>query len=217
MFVSTRDWISADMLHLQLGKIIRLVPNLLTSLRVLLVPILVVLLIRPTPSSNIWAVMLFIAASVTDWIDGYIARAFNAHTVFGKLLDPLADKILVMAALVMMASASPVPRVPAWMVVLILSREMIVTGLRSLAAFYGVVVPASLLAKHKTFWMMAAIPLLLLNRPYDIFFCVIDCHKLGMVFLWAALLYSIISGIGYAARLCTLFKLKPDSELGDYA
>ena len=196
-------------------RIARLVPNFLTVLRVILVPFFVVLLVNPSPSSSFWALALFIAASFTDWLDGYIARAFDAHSVFGKLLDPLADKVLVMAALVMLTSIAPEPRVPGWMVVLLLAREMVVTGLRSLAVFYRVVVPASRWAKHKTFWTMTAIPFLLIHRPVDMFGLSISFHRMGMVFIWVALFYSITTGIAYAVSLRKLFDMEQLGEGSD--
>ena len=111
----------------------------------------------PRPQSNLWATAIFIIASLTDWLDGYIARLYQAETILGTLLDPLADKVLVMAALVMLAAAPSGPRVAAWMVVVLLAREFLVTGLRSLAAVKGTVVPASRWAKHKTAWTLIAI------------------------------------------------------------
>ena len=86
-------------------------------MRLLAVPVFVFLLIDPTPASSLWATGIFIAASVTDWLDGYLARIYHAESILGTLLDPLADKILVMSALVMLASVTTEPRVPAWMVV----------------------------------------------------------------------------------------------------
>ena len=196
-------------------RIAKLVPNILTVLRVVLVPFFVMILVNPSPSSSFWAVALFIAASLTDWLDGYIARAFDAHSVFGKLLDPLADKVLVMAALVMLASIAPEPRVPGWLVVLLLAREMVVTGLRSLAVYYRMVVPASRWAKHKTFWTMTAIPFLLIHRPVDMFGLSVSFHKMGMVFIWVALFYSITTGIAYAVSLRKLFDMERPGDGAD--
>lgn len=188
----------------------RRAPNFLTLLRFLLVPVFVLILIDPTPSSNLWATLLFILAALTDWLDGYLARLFQAESILGKLLDPLADKVLVMSALVMMAGEPGGSRVPPWMVVVLLSREMIVTGLRSLAAVKRVVVPASEPAKHKTAWTMIAIVFLLVDRPYEIFGTVVDFHLSGLVFLWIALILAVYSGFLYAHALRALFS---DTEL----
>ncbi|HMO17530.1 MAG TPA: CDP-diacylglycerol--glycerol-3-phosphate 3-phosphatidyltransferase [Oligoflexia bacterium] len=180
-------------------------PNILTLLRILSVPVFVLLLIDPSPQMGIWAMILFITASFTDWLDGYIARLYEAESILGTLLDPLADKVLVMAALVMLAAFPFEPRVPAWMVVVLLSREFMVTGLRALAAVKGVVIPASELAKHKTAWTFIAIICLLLKEPYEVFGAVIDFHTSGMAFLWIALFLSMTSGIQYGIRLHKVF------------
>lgn len=186
----------------QVGK---KVPNFLTLLRLLAVPAFVALLIDPTPQSSLWATVIFIIASLTDWLDGYIARVYKAESILGTLLDPLADKILVMAALVMLASAQQDVRVPAWMVVVLLSRELVVTGLRSLAAVQGVIVPASRWAKHKTSWTLLAIVCLLIREPYEILGVLVDFHFSGMVFLWIALVYSVVTGVQYAVSLRRMF------------
>jgi CDP-diacylglycerol--glycerol-3-phosphate 3-phosphatidyltransferase len=181
-------------------------PNALTILRILLVPVFVLLLVDPSPYMSLWACAIFIFASFTDWLDGYIARAFNAQSILGTLLDPLADKVLVMAALVMLTANVSEPRVPAWIVVALLAREFMVTGLRSLAAIQGIVVAASEIAKHKTAWTFIAIVCLLVKEPYKVFDSLIDFHKAGMVFLWLALILSVYSGIQYAIDLRKVYK-----------
>lgn len=186
-------------------KFARRLPNQLTFLRFLLVPLFVVLLVSPTPQSRLFATIVYVIASFTDWLDGYIARAYDATTILGKLLDPLADKVLVTAALVMLAALPYEPRIPSWMVVVLLSREMIITGLRSLAAVKGVVVAASEMAKHKTAWTMLAIICLLIEEPYNIFGVLVNFHFTGMVFLWIALVLSIFTGIQYAVNLKDIF------------
>ena len=183
----------------------RRAPNILTFLRLLAVPVFVILLIDPTPQSNLWATVIFIIASFTDWLDGYIARMYHAETILGTLLDPLADKILVMAALVMLTATPAGPRVAAWMVVVLLARELIVTGLRSLAAVQGTIVPASYWAKHKTAWTLFAIICLLIDEPYRIFGIMVNFHVSGIVFLWIALVISVTTGIDYAVKLRKMF------------
>lgn len=181
-------------------------PNLLSVLRILVVPVFVALLISPTPQSRLWAAFIFIMASITDWLDGVIARMYKSESILGTLLDPLADKILVMATLVMLAALPAEPRVPAWIVVVLLAREFLVTGLRSLAAVRGIVVPASAMAKHKTAWTLIALIFLLIDEPYVVFGMLIHFHSAGMVFLWCALILSVVTGVDYAIRLRKIFE-----------
>lgn len=177
------------------------IPNALTAFRFLLVPFFVCLLIKPDHENMLWAAVVFLLASITDWLDGMIARIYDAESILGKLLDPLADKILVMAALVMLAA---IPGhdgqnyIPAWMVVVLLGREFLVTGLRSVAAVKGTVVAASSMAKYKTALTMIAIVLLLL-APQT--FIDINLYKIGLYFIWLATFVSIASGLQYAVRL----------------
>lgn len=174
------------------------VPNWLTFIRFLLVPIFVVLMGQPGPVRSLWATLLFLVAAITDWLDGYLARLFQAQSILGTVLDPLADKILVMAALVMLAALPDPYGIPAWIVVVLLSREMIITGLRSLAALNSTVVPASRLAKYKTGWTFIAIIFLLMGEPVA---SPISFHTLGMIALWIALILAVISGFQYAYAL----------------
>ncbi len=189
-------------------KLAKQSPNLLTGMRLLAVPFFVWLLIDPTPNGGLWATGIFIAASLTDWLDGYLARLYHAESIVGKLLDPLADKILTMAALVMLTGAGSERAIPAWIVVALLARDMLVTGLRSLAAVKGNIVEASRFAKHKTAWMMVAIICLLISGRYSVFGVVVDFHWSGMVFLWISLFFSVTTGLHYAVKLRKVF----DSE-----
>lgn len=184
-------------------------PNVLTLSRFFVVPVFVILMIDPTPQSSLWATVLFLCAAVTDWLDGYLARIFEAESILGKLLDPLADKILVMGALVMLAALPAERGVPAWMVVVLLAREIIITGLRALAAVKGIVVPASELAKHKTAWTFIAIVFLLIGEPYDFLGVLVHFHRAGVAFLWIALILAVISGLNYARDLRMVFVERP--------
>jgi CDP-diacylglycerol---glycerol-3-phosphate 3-phosphatidyltransferase len=130
------------------------VPNVLTVLRILLVPVLVVALLSATPNGDLLAAIVFVVASLTDLLDGYIARARNAVTTFGKLMDPLADKLLIVAALVSLVSLG---RLEAWVAMVIIARELAVTVLRTAATQHGVVMAASLLGKTKTCLQIAAV------------------------------------------------------------
>ncbi len=180
-------------------------PNILTFIRLLLVPIFIIFLIDPTPVANFWAAGIFVFASLTDWLDGYLARVFHAESILGTLLDPLADKILVMAALVMLTADPHGSRVSAWIVVVLLSRDIIITGLRSLAATKGKVVAATRWAKHKTAWCMLAIVFLLIGEPYKVFGMLIDFQFTGTLFLWIGMFFSVYTGIDYFIKLKGVF------------
>ncbi len=153
--------------HLNGRSVVKRIPNWLTYLRLALTPVFVLLMVEPSRWMVYAATTIFIIAAVTDLFDGFLARRFGAVSDAGKLLDPVADKILVMAALVMLvAQRSEVdgsPWVPAWMVVLVLAREIWVTGVRALAASKGVIVAAGTAGKIKSSFQMVAIVLLLLH------------------------------------------------------
>jgi len=129
-------------------------PNLLTVVRIMLVPVLVVALLGNTPAGDVLAAMVFALASLTDFVDGYLARARHSVTTFGKLMDPLADKLLIVAALISLVSLH---RLAAWVAMVIITRELAVTVLRLGATQAGVVMPASMLGKIKTCLQIAAI------------------------------------------------------------
>lgn len=175
-------------------------PNLVTLFRIACIPLLVVLLLDPTKKACFWAAAVFALASASDWLDGYLARRMQIVTVFGKFLDPIADKLIVTAALVMIL---PYNRAPAWVVLIILAREIIITGLRSIASSEGIVIQASTLGKYKTIFQITAIIGLLLHYDYNWFFGIehplltVSMHNAGMFFLWIALLLTIWSGIDY--------------------
>jgi len=181
------------------GQILNL-PNIITMARIAAIPLLCLLLLSPERETGFWAAALFAAASVTDWLDGYLARRMGIVTVFGKFLDPIADKLIVMAALIMIL---PFGRVPAWMVLVILGREMIITGLRGIASTEGIVIPASNLGKFKTIFQLVAIIGLLLHYDYRWFFAidhpllVVNMHNVGMFYLWIATIITIWSGVDY--------------------
>jgi len=130
------------------------VPNVLTVLRILAVPVLVVALLDGTPNGDLLAAIVFAVASLTDAVDGYLARARNWVTTFGKLMDPIADKLLIVAALIALVSQG---RVAAWIAMVIISREFVVTALRMGAALQGVVIAAGNFGKAKTVLQVSAI------------------------------------------------------------
>lgn len=178
-------------------------PNLLTTLRIALIPLLVILLMSPSRTAGFFATAIFAVASITDWLDGYIARRMKIVTPFGKFLDPIADKLIVAAALIMIL---PFGRAPAWMVLVILSREIIITGLRSIASSEGIVIAASKLGKFKTIFQIVAILALLLHYDYYWFFGIrdpyfyVNMHNVGIFYLWIATVLTIWSGVDYLVR-----------------
>jgi CDP-diacylglycerol--glycerol-3-phosphate 3-phosphatidyltransferase len=133
-------------------------PNFLTVVRVLLVPVLVVALLDETPNGDLFAAIVFAVASLTDAIDGYLARSRGSITTFGKLMDPLADKLLIIAAIIALVSLN---RMAAWVAMVIVTRELAVTGLRMAAQQQGVVIAAGTLGKLKTVVQVATIFLLI--------------------------------------------------------
>lgn len=185
------------------AKTILNIPNILTLVRIALIPVLAVLLLSPSREAGFWAAAVFSIASVTDWLDGYLARRMGIVTIFGKFLDPIADKLMVMAALIMIL---PFNRVPAWMVLVILGREIIITGLRGIASSEGIVISASDLGKFKTIFQMVAIIGLLLHYDYHWFFgiehpyLVANMHNAGMFYLWIATIMTVWSGVDYLVK-----------------
>ena len=137
-------------------------PNVLTLLRILAVPVIVVALLGETPNGDALAAGVFALAALTDGLDGYIARRRDDVTVFGKLMDPLADKLLIVAALVSLVSLE---RLAGWVAMVIIARELAVTGLRAVAAERGVVIAASWLGKVKTLLQVAAVFALIIWDP----------------------------------------------------
>jgi len=167
-------------------------PNILTLCRIGVVPVLVVLLCFTGPVPRAIAALIFVLASITDYLDGYLARKYNVISSVGKLLDPMADKLLVMSALIMLVPVKT-GAVPAWMVVVILGRDITVTSLRGVASAQGVVIQAEELGKYKTILQIFALTGLILHFPYY----GIDFHLGGMYFLWASLILSVWSGVSY--------------------
>ena len=165
------------------------IPNALTMLRIVAVPVIVVALLEETPNGDVIAAAVFALAAVTDGLDGYIARRRRQITTFGKLMDPLADKLLVVAALVALVSLD---RLAAWVAMVIIARELAVTGLRAVAAERGVVISASWLGKLKTAVQVAAIVALIVWEPAPL---AVD------LLVYAAVAVTVISGADYFVRL----------------
>jgi CDP-diacylglycerol--glycerol-3-phosphate 3-phosphatidyltransferase len=160
-------------------------PNLLTVVRILLVPVIVVALLAETPNADLLAAIVFAVAAFTDGLDGYLARSRGAVTTFGKLMDPIADKLLIIAALVSLVSLG---RIAAWVAMVIIAREFAVTALRMVAVEQGVVIPASFTGKVKTITQVAAI------------FAVIAVSSTPLwvdLLVYLAVVTTVVSGVDY--------------------
>ncbi|MDD2215149.1 MAG: CDP-diacylglycerol--glycerol-3-phosphate 3-phosphatidyltransferase [Eubacteriales bacterium] len=172
-------------------------PNKLTMLRIILIPIFIILL---TKGYSIIAAVLFILAAATDALDGHLARKYNLITNFGKIMDPLADKLLVTSALICLVELG---QVAGWMVIVILAREFIITGLRAVAAGEGIVIAAGKSGKIKTVLQMLALSVILLqNWPFSLF----TKQPIGIYILWIAVIMTIYSGIEYIIKNKEIFR-----------
>lgn len=167
-----------------------LTPNKITFLRLLLAPILVMLLLTPGLYNAPVAALVIALSSLTDWLDGHLARRWSAETNLGRLLDPVADKLVLVSALIPLVASR---QVPAWIAVLLIGREVAVTGLRGVGASQGLVISASPLGKYKTALQMAALILLILDFRWG----PLNFHILGTAALWTALILSLASGLSY--------------------
>ncbi len=183
-------------------------PNALTVSRIFLVPLLLAVMLREVEFDAGWvtltkdwlALMIFLCAASTDLLDGYFARRRRQVTTFGKLFDPLADKLLISAAFI---SLVELDRVPAWMVVIIVGREFAVSGLRGMAASQGYTIAASDLGKTKMLLQVVAVSLLLIT-PYSP-----GLSGLALFFLWLAVGFTLISALDYFRAFWTLLDGKP--------
>ena len=167
-------------------------PNKLTILRVILIPVFLgALFLAPAPMNRYASVLIFMIASLTDLLDGKIARKYNMVTNFGKFMDPLADKLLVMSALVSMVALEDLP---AWVVIVILAREFAITGFRTLAVEAGIVLAASWWGKVKTTVQMVMIIIVLLALPFGFM------RTVEMVLIGLAVFFTILSGADYIVK-----------------
>ncbi|NLL69588.1 MAG: CDP-diacylglycerol--glycerol-3-phosphate 3-phosphatidyltransferase [Epulopiscium sp.] len=168
--------------------------NKLTFVRVFMIPLFLIFLLTnwfPAPIGKYGALLIFILAALTDFLDGYIARSRNLVTNLGKFMDPLADKLLVTSAMIGLVQLE---RLSAWVVIIIISREFAVTGFRILAASNNIVIAASKWGKIKTVSQMIMVILLLLNSSRLIF------QWLEVVFIWASVIFTIVSGVDYIIK-----------------
>jgi CDP-diacylglycerol--glycerol-3-phosphate 3-phosphatidyltransferase len=173
------------------------------------VPVLVVLLIRPSsePAQN-FAFIIYCVASITDYLDGILARRWNTVTSIGKLLDPLADKLLTIAVLIMLI---PLGKVDAWLVFLIVGREIVITGLRSIAVAHGLIINASRMGKNKMISQTLALVFLLPSLPR----MQATLMFVGTSFLWLSLVLSYISALDYIVSFYREAKRRGPPNIAD--
>ncbi len=187
------------------SKFLRYLPNLLSLFRIVAVPVLVILLYieDATPNQDhrtlsLAAAIFFIVASLTDYFDGFLARRYDIITPLGKLLDPLADKLLITACLIMFVAME---RVEAWIVIVILTREIGITGLRAFALEEGVQFRTTNWGKYKTIYQIIAVTALLIHdQRRFLFFGTIDFHRVGTWFLYLAMFLTLFSGVDYVYK-----------------
>jgi len=173
-------------------------PNKLTLLRVIMIPAFIIVLMTGYYYAS---AVIFVLASATDALDGHIARKYNLITNFGKIMDPLADKLLVVSALICLVELGDIP---GWMVIVILAREFTITGLRSVSAAQGIVIAAGWSGKLKTVLQMVAITALLLkNWPFSLI-----GFPFAEIMLWAAVIITVISGAEYIIKNKSVFSIK---------
>ncbi len=178
-------------------------PNILTYLRVVMIPLVIVLLERGNKRNAIYATLVYAAAAITDLLDGFLARKLGIVSVIGKFLDPLADKLMVMATLVWMTT---IGRIQAWAVILLLAREISITALRAIASSEGFVISASDSGKQKTALQMVGILLLILAYPYHLRLFGLDLGVVDLVLVGRALVFlSLIMSFLSAGEYVLLF------------
>lgn len=172
-------------------------PNTITLIRIAMIPLIMLVLLLPTPGKYWIAAVLFVAAAATDGLDGYFARSRNLVTTLGKFLDPLADKLLILATLICLLALGDVGAV---VIIIILTRELMVTGLRAIAADKGIVIAASYFGKLKTVSQIVAIAYVLLAGAFAVF-----PGWLGTTLIWVAAGITLLSGADYFYKSKDLF------------
>lgn len=175
------------------GAAIINLPNAVTMLRICIIPVLFFLLFDPDRLWSLIIASLFIMAALTDLLDGYLARRYHIVTNIGKFLDPIADKIIVNTAMIVMI---PIGRIPAWIVAIIIIRDFIIDGIRTIATSEGMIIDASKIGKRKTLCQIFALSALMIHYP----FIGANAHVVGMVILYIALWLTIYSGFDYALK-----------------
>jgi len=180
-------------------------PNLMTLGRIALIPVFLYLLSYENRRNSFLAAAVYAVCALTDWFDGWLARISNKVTTLGKFLDPLADKVIVVSALVMLVRLG---RVPVWVVVVIITREFLISGVRTIAATEGLVIPASQGGKWKTSLQLCGIICLMLHYHYAIDYgfgtLLTDFHAVGSMLLYLSLVPLIASAVDYVRAFYTL-------------
>lgn len=188
-------------------------PNMLTMLRVVMIPVVLWLMYQQTPVTNFWATIVYSLAAVTDFIDGYLARKMGLTSVLGNFLDPLADKLIVLATLVMMVELG---HVPAWPVIIIAGRELSITALRTIAISEGVVIAASRGGKDKTAVQMVALVALILHDVYVLdwgfYRGAVDLNAVGLALLYLSVFFAITSAGEYISLFVAAVEAKEKRE-----
>lgn len=168
-------------------------PNTITILRMCVIPALFCLITAPEQGWSLVIAILFMIAALTDMLDGYIARKYKIITTMGKYLDPIADKLIVNTAMIMMI---PIGRVPAWIVAVTIIRDIMVDGIRAISSTEGIVIAASKMGKQKTIAQGFAVTALIIHYP----FLGADAHAVGMIMLYIALFLTVVSGAEYFSK-----------------
>jgi len=191
-------------------------PNLLTMARVVMIPIVLWLMWLQTREANFWATILYSLAAVTDFVDGYLARRMGLTSVLGKFLDPLADKLIVLATLVLMVELG---HVPAWPVIIITGRELSITALRTIAISEGVVIGASRGGKDKTAVQMVALVALILHDTYVLdwgfYKAAVDLNTVGLALLYLSVFFALTSAGEYMGLFVQAVEAKEKRERED--
>lgn len=173
-------------------------PNILTLFRVALIPFYILFFYQASFDASIIAALIFLIASLTDILDGYLARARSEVTQFGKFLDPVADKLLILSALILLVG---IGRVPAWLAIIIIGREFTMTGFRAIASSEGIVIAAETTGKIKMFLQIVSVIILTIDFKNPLF------HQIGMAFLLASMVLAIFSALQYFVKFGRSVKL----------
>ena len=187
--------------------------NILTLFRIVLIPVVILLLELNTPFTGLMATFVFIFAGITDYFDGWVARRYNQSTVLGQFLDPLADKLLVMAILIVLAAQN---RVWSTLVILLIAREITISGLRSIAVLEGYILKSDKLGKFKTTFQFLSISFLCVHYTYqiDFFFFTtkVNFSLVGNILLYVSLGYSLLSAFFYFKNFFDAMEEKQKAE-----
>lgn len=173
-------------------------PNTITLIRIAMIPLIILFLLLPISGKYLISAILFVVAAATDGLDGHIARSRNLVTTLGKFLDPLADKLLILATLICLLALDKAGAVA---IILILTRELVITGLRAIAADKGVVIAASYFGKFKTVSQIVSITYILLAGQFTVL-----PEFIGTILLWIAVIITILSGADYLYKAKELFE-----------